>query len=38
LGLILQASSQTLTDQDVEAVTGRVLDRLAEDVGAELRG
>jgi phenylalanyl-tRNA synthetase beta chain len=38
LGLILQASSQTLTDQDVEAVTARVLDRLAEDVGAELRG
>jgi phenylalanyl-tRNA synthetase beta chain len=37
LGLILQASSQTLTDQDVEVVVGRVLDRLAADLGAELR-
>lgn len=37
LGLILQASSQTLTDEEVEAVIGRVLDRLESEVGARLR-
>ena len=37
LGLILQASSQTLTDQEVESVVARVLTRLAEDVDASLR-
>lgn len=37
LGLILQADSQTLTDQDVESVVARVLDRLRADIGAELR-
>jgi phenylalanyl-tRNA synthetase beta chain len=37
LGLILQAVSQTLTDQDVESVVNRVLARLAADVDASLR-
>lgn len=37
LGLILQADSQTLTDQDVESVMARVVDRLATDVNAQLR-
>ncbi len=36
-GLILQASSQTLTDQEVESVVARVLARLAADVDASLR-
>ncbi|KAA6185765.1 phenylalanine--tRNA ligase subunit beta [Thiohalocapsa marina] len=38
LGLMLQAPSQTLTDQDVEAVISRVLEHLASAFGAELRG
>ncbi len=37
LGLILQARSQTLTDQEVESVVARVLSRLAADVDASLR-
>ena len=37
LGLILQTTSQTLTDQEVEAVVDRVLNHLAADVGAQLR-
>jgi phenylalanyl-tRNA synthetase beta chain len=37
LGLILQAGSQTLTDQEVESVVTRVLARLADDVDASLR-
>lgn len=37
LGLILQASSQTLTDADVDSVVGAVLARLATDCGARLR-
>ncbi|EIC20943.1 phenylalanine--tRNA ligase subunit beta [Thiorhodovibrio frisius] len=37
LGLILQASSQTLTDQDVETTVTRVLNRLKQDLGARLR-
>lgn len=36
-GLILQASSQTLTDQDVDSIVAGVLARLAEDVDARLR-
>ncbi len=37
LGLILQATSQTLTDQEVEATIGRVLERLSVELGAKLR-
>jgi phenylalanyl-tRNA synthetase beta chain len=37
LGLILQAPSQTLTDQEVESVVGGVLRRLEADCGAQLR-
>jgi phenylalanyl-tRNA synthetase beta chain len=37
LGLILQASSQTLTDQDVEQAISRVLARLESELGARLR-
>jgi phenylalanyl-tRNA synthetase beta chain len=37
LGLILQATSQTLTDDDVAAVVDRVLAGLRTEVGAELR-
>ena len=37
LGLILQASSQTLTDDVVDAVVGRVVARLASEFGARLR-
>ncbi|AGA91529.1 phenylalanyl-tRNA synthetase, beta subunit [Thioflavicoccus mobilis 8321] len=37
LGLILQASSQTLTDQEVDEVLDGVLARLAGDLGARLR-
>ncbi len=37
LGLILQASSQTLTDREVEQTITRVLDRLATELGARLR-
>jgi len=36
-GLILQASSQTLTDQEVEETISRVLTRLASELGANLR-
>lgn len=36
-GLILQASSQTLTDQDVEQTISRVLKRLESELGARLR-
>ncbi|MGB5339373.1 MAG: phenylalanine--tRNA ligase subunit beta [Gammaproteobacteria bacterium] len=36
-GLILQDSSRTLTDQDVEAVVDRVSGRLGEEFGATLR-
>ncbi len=38
LGLILQASSQTLTDEVVEGAVSRVLARLATEFGARLRG
>lgn len=37
LGLILQAVSQTLADEDVEPVVARVVARLAADFGARLR-
>lgn len=37
LGLILQASSQTLTDEAVDQAVTRVLDRLASEFGARLR-
>jgi len=37
LGLILQASSQTLTDQDVERVMARVVTRLSDELRARLR-
>lgn len=37
LGLILQASSQTLTDQEVEETVTRVLQQLDRDLGARLR-
>lgn len=37
LGLILQADSQTLTDEEVESVIARVLARLAADLNAALR-
>jgi phenylalanyl-tRNA synthetase beta chain len=37
LGLILQASSQTLTDDVIEVTVGRILGRLSSDFGAQLR-
>jgi phenylalanyl-tRNA synthetase beta chain len=37
LGLILQASSQTLTEQQVELTISRVLQRLETELGARLR-
>lgn len=37
LGLILQATSQTLTDEEVETTIGRVLERLSTELGAKLR-
>jgi len=37
LGLILQASSQTLTETEVADLMERVLTRLADDVDARLR-
>jgi len=37
LGLILQASSQTLTDEEVDRVVHRVLERLSTRLGAVLR-
>ena len=37
LGLILQASSQTLTDAQVEEMVGRVLKTLETEIGAQLR-
>lgn len=37
LGLILQASSQTLTEEVIEESVGRVLSRLASQLGAKLR-
>jgi phenylalanyl-tRNA synthetase beta chain len=37
LGLILQSSSQTLTDNEVEDAVARVLTRLEQDLGARLR-
>ncbi len=37
LGLILQASSQTLTDHEVDLSIGRILARLESDIGARLR-
>jgi phenylalanyl-tRNA synthetase beta chain len=36
-GLILQESSRTLTDADVESVAVRVVDRLNQNFGATLR-
>ncbi|EGW55279.1 phenylalanine--tRNA ligase subunit beta [Candidatus Endoriftia persephonae] len=37
LGLILQESSHTLTDEEVDAVVDAVLKRLADELGAKLR-
>ncbi len=37
LGLILQASSQTLTDGVIDDTVGRILSRLASEFGARLR-
>jgi phenylalanyl-tRNA synthetase beta chain len=37
LGLILQASSQTLTDESVDEAVALVLDRLQSELGARLR-
>jgi phenylalanyl-tRNA synthetase beta chain len=37
LGLILQACSQTLTEQDVEKTISRVLSRLENELGGRLR-
>jgi len=37
LGLILQASSQTLTDQEVDRCIARILAQLESDIGARLR-
>ena len=37
LGLILQTSSQTLTDQEVDRSIARILARLESDIGARLR-
>ena len=37
LGLILQATSQTLTDQEVETTLSRILQRLRLELGAKLR-
>jgi hypothetical protein len=37
LGLILQASSQTLTDESVDEAVALVLDRLKSELGARLR-
>lgn len=37
LGLILQASSQTLTDQEVDRSVARIVARLESDIGARLR-
>jgi phenylalanyl-tRNA synthetase beta chain len=37
LGLILQASSQTLTDQEIDRTVANVLTRLEQDLGARLR-
>ncbi|EXJ13433.1 Phenylalanyl-tRNA synthetase beta chain [Imhoffiella purpurea] len=37
LGLILQSSSQTLTDEVIERTVGRILDRLTTELGARLR-
>ena len=37
LGLILQASSQTLTDQEVDRSIARILARLESEIGARLR-
>jgi phenylalanyl-tRNA synthetase beta chain len=37
LGLILQASSHTLTDEEVEDVVGKVLKTLKTEIGAQLR-
>ena len=37
LGLILQESSRTLTDQEVEDATSRVVSKLEKELGATLR-
>ena len=37
LGLILQETSRTLTDEDADTVMSAVLRRLQQDFGAELR-
>ncbi len=37
LGLILQATSQTLTDEEIETTMGRVVERLSIELGAKLR-
>ncbi|MBB1125893.1 phenylalanine--tRNA ligase subunit beta [Thiospirillum jenense] len=38
LGLILQSFSKTLADEESDALIARVLERLAHDVGAQVRG
>ncbi|RLK50948.1 phenylalanyl-tRNA synthetase beta subunit [Alkalispirillum mobile] len=38
MGLILQDSSRTLTDEDMDRVLGRVVERLGQETGAVLRG
>lgn len=37
IGLILQDSSRTLTDEDVDGVIGRTVERLSQELGAVLR-
>lgn len=37
LGLILQEISRTLTDEEVEQIVGRLIDRLRQELGAALR-
>ena len=37
LGLILQETSRTLTDEDADSVTSAVIGKLQQDFGAELR-
>ncbi len=38
IGLILQDFSRTLTDSDIEELISRVVERLRQDLGAQLRG
>ena len=38
LGLVLQASSRTLTDEEVDGLIDRIVEKLGEELGGELRG